>query len=798
MVHFMKTRFFQETLPMKHKLFHMILTGGIAVGFIIALVRIAQGENLLFVGIVGLAELLMFILLWLTSKYKMYEVSFTILCFTVNFLLCPVAYFAGGGIYSSVPLWFIVGIIITFLLQEGKKLFVWLILEVVQYVSIFFVSFYWPQTVWKDQNRGYLDIAVSTLIVAIVIGLFIKYQTETYQKAQRETVLAKEEAEAANNSKSSFLANMSHEIRTPMNAICGMADLLTEGNFSKEEMEYIRAIKRSGESLVKIINDILDFSKIESGKMGLEEDRYLFNPMLHDIINMIEIRLENKDIKLELDIDKNIPTELIGDEGKIRRIFINLMNNAVKFTEKGMVKLCLKWSRYDAQSGVLSAKISDTGVGIRESDIDKLFEAFSQVDVKRNRQVEGSGLGLAICKEMIKQMGGSIFVESIYGEGSTFSFDLPQKIAKEEPSDYMNQPAGLGTEIKKYETDFEAPDAKIAIVDDNRVNLKVADGLMKKFGFASEMFGNGYDVVEKLKRGAEYDIIFIDHMMPGMDGVETTKEIRNLGTEYAKTVPLIALTANAIKGVEKEFLEAGMDDYLFKPIKIDLLVDILKKWLPPDKIMFRKSKREKCSYDIPAEFLHLRGIDVKSAAELMDGDFDAYRVILKDFGREIEKKTKLISRLECEEDFKNYTIEIHSLKSTARLVGAIELSEQAAYLEKCGKAGEAEKIHELTSRFLKLYNEYRECLEPFLQDGKRVNGTLRLEKNLMEAKFEVLRGLLEEFNMSEAEALLQELNIYQYSPRGYELLDEIEEAVNEVDYDIGILKIEEMLKEGIM
>lgn len=390
------------------------------------------------------------------------------------------------------------------------------------------------------------------------------------------------EAEESNEAKSTFLANMSHEIRTPMNAICGMADMLLDEELTEQGRECALTIKSSSDGLLSIINDILDFSKIESGKMPIIPEEYYFASLIHDVVSMMEVRVKDRPVDLAVQVPDSAPRMLYGDTGRIKQILINIMGNAVKFTHEGTVTLSVSWQAVEQDMGRLSFSVADTGIGIRKEDMAKLFDSFEQVDMKKNRGVEGTGLGLSISKLLVESMGGHIGVESTYGEGSKFTFDIVQKVIDAAPCEYSKNTKGV--EHKQFSVNFAAPDAKVLVVDDNKVNLRVAAGLLRKFGIVPDLVDNGQDSVDIIRGQTYYDLVFMDHMMPGMDGIEATGLIRAIGTPYTDSLPVIALSANAVKGMEEEFLEGGMDDFLPKPIDLTMLGAILRKWLPRDMI----------------------------------------------------------------------------------------------------------------------------------------------------------------------------------------------------------------------
>ena len=549
-------------------------------------------------------------------------------------------------------------------------------------------------------------------LFAQVALLFMIKGVNTY-KEQME--IKNEEARNALEAKSNFLANMSHEIRTPMNAIYGMAEILSQRKMDREAGKYVQTIQKSSESLLSIINEILDFSKIDSGKMEINEDEYSINTLLDDVLSIITFRLMKKSVKLNVDIDPGIPRSLIGDELRIKQILINLLNNAVNFTYRGHIDFIVYWDYIDEYNGNLIVEVRDTGIGISQENINKLFTAFGQIDTRKNRNVEGTGLGLVISKQLLNLMGGDIKCESVVKEGSTFSFHLPQKVRDPRPCNYKANYSEIRKENDEFKVTFMAPTARVMIVDDNKVNLQVAFELMKRFGFEATLVDNGMEAINKIDEHLiDYDVIFMDHMMPFLDGVEAAKKIRALDTPYARDIPIIALTANAIKGVEKQFKEAGMNDYVFKPIHIDRLNEVLSKWIPFDKQIRKLSTGSKndiyseaqngrlqgatgpISFDITD---NLPGVDVEDGLRNCAGNKGVYIRVLQTFA-----SSNLLASLEKfyqAGDWANYAVIAHSIKGACNNIGAKKVGEIAYEMEKAGKAGDKEFIdrhHILFSR----------------------------------------------------------------------------------------------------
>ena len=505
------------------------------------------------------------------------------------------------------------------------------------------------------------------------------------EKAKEEAERAKEIAQEANRAKSDFLANMSHEIRTPINAVLGMDEMILRESTDPQILEYASNIKQAGNMLLFLINDILDFSKIESGKMDIIPVDYDLGILLSDTLDMIRSRAEEKKLQLELKIESNTPVHLHGDEVRIRQIITNILTNAVKYTPEGKVTLTVSGKKVSEGTVQLYVSVKDTGIGIKEEDIGRLFDSFQRVDESRNRNIEGTGLGLSITMCLLNLMGSRLEVESTYGEGSDFYFYLEQKQLDDEV---------IGEDIQKYYENekgkisisteqFYAPDAKILVVDDNEMNLKVFLGLLKNHGMQIDTAMSGKECLARMEKNA-YHIIFMDHLMPEMDGVETLRQIRELKTNRSKDAVIIILTANAVSGAREMFLEEGFADYLSKPIIAVKLEKMIQKYLPAE-LLLRNDLGQK--EEIPVESVdHVKGaqsenslVDWKKGKALCMEDEEFYREMLQTF---LDSPSAMELRRYYEEsDFENYRIKIHAMKSNLANIGAVIVSDMAKQLE---------------------------------------------------------------------------------------------------------------------
>ena len=539
-----------------------------------------------------------------------------------------------------------------------------------------------------------------------------------------------EEVVRANEAKSQFLANMSHEIRTPINGILGMDSVLLKECHDENLREYAKNIQSAGQSLLSIINDILDISKIESGKMEILTIRYQLFSVLNDCYNLTKIKLQNKPVSFIMQINEKLPSWLYGDEVRIRQIINNFLSNAVKYTKEGNITFELDFEEKTDEQILLVITVRDTGIGIKEEDLGKLFESFTRIEEKRNRNIEGTGLGLNLTKNLVNLMGGEVFAERTYGKGSCFTAKIPQKIADAKPM------GDFGKRYQQYlstsdddKLSFLAPDAKILVVDDVTMNLKVVEGLLKATKIQIDTAVSGSECLECVKT-TPYQMIFLDHMMPEMDGLETLEHMKNLADNPNAQTPVIMLTANAIVGAKEEYIEAGFTDYLTKPIRETELLEMILKYLPEELVCENGGQGIEKSQDAqdmeqpeaggegaePLQRLEqLEGLDVKTGLTYCMNEEDFYIEMLQEF-LQADKASQLKHFL-AEEDWDNYRTTVHALKSTSLTIGAAHLSGEAKALEMAAKEGNMDYIRSHHDGVMDEYKELTDHLKEILENG---------------------------------------------------------------------------------
>ncbi|SFL23526.1 Signal transduction histidine kinase [Lachnospiraceae bacterium KH1T2] len=630
------------------------------------------------------------------------------------------------------------------------------------------------------------------------IARFMRVSTQEYMELQekeheRELEQMVEIEKAANEAKSSFLSNMSHEIRTPINAVLGMNEMILRESKDKQILEYARNINNAGITLLGLINDILDFSKIEAGKMEIISAEYSVSSMLNDLIVMVNTKARDKGLNLTARVDEETPDILCGDEMRIRQVILNILNNAVKYTEKGNVTLTMDYKDLSEDEIELEFHVLDTGIGIKKEDIDKLFSPFQRIEENRNRTIEGTGLGMSITKKLLEMMGSQLEVSSEYGKGSDFGFRLRQQVIRRDPVGNFEEKARHNSAAQRaFRESFTAPDARVLVVDDTSMNITVFVNLLKRTEIQIDTAESGPEAIA-LSAMKRYDIIFMDQRMPKMSGTEAMKRIRsesrcrnNHGT------PIIVLTANAVTGMKEQFLREGFDDYISKPVDPQMLEAMIQKYLPKElvkkiEVSYEEEEEVLIIPELPPEIQRIEDINVRSGLTYCGGE-ETYIRVLKEFAAGAQTNIENLERFIEEGDYRNYTIKVHALKSAARLAGAMKISSLAEQLEASGDSGDYENIQRQNPWLMKQYAavayRLRELFEEFANSDKR---ELIDMESLREA-YEGISECMEAFDFDSADSILKSLKKYAIPDEEKERFSKLELLMASVERD-GIIEL---------
>ena len=628
------------------------------------------------------------------------------------------------------------------------------------------------------------------LIGYIIIVTDISERMQAFKKLEEVT----REATNANQAKTTFLANMSHEIRTPMNAIIGFSELVLKMNISQEVRSHVEDIRISSHNLLAIINDILDITKIESGKMELVPEDYYLNKLLDDVSLIISQQAQKKGLDFHMQIDPNVPCKLHGDKVRIRGVLINILNNAVKYTKKGYVSFELSILEYKDNRIKLAFKISDSGIGIRKEDFDKIYKSFERLDQNVHHGVEGSGLGLAIANGYVSLMGGEIQIDSEYGKGSVFTVIIEQEVVD---ATVMKQDFAISQKSKEAlpHESLQIHDVEVLIVDDNFINLRVAKGLLSSYGLTVSTATNGQDAIE-MCREKHYPLIFMDQMMPEIDGVTAMKKIRQLDPYYAPggEGKIIVLTADAIRGVREQLLEQGFDEYLGKPMNMAQLERLLIQYLPEKKvskvIVYPEDVATPGDKSEDADIIYLQkslpGVDVQNGLRLSGKTLQNYLEILKITYIYGEKHLAELKTFLDNGDYDNYTIKIHSLKSTSKGIGAETLSDMALSQEMAGKEKRFSYIDENFETFQEMYrvllSNIRQVLRHYelISEAEEENKPV-LEEPIMQGILANIRCRLDEFDFAAIFELLEQVEKYQMNEKQSAFFEQLRMWMDNLD-----------------
>lgn len=703
------------------------------------------------------------------------------------------------GEHNRLTDMFLAAAVVVSLYQKMELNIFMLISTIVYYLYMVLAGRYISQTGSFDVSETILDlliILIGSLMLLVVIAWNKQLQVRLKQKA--------EEAETAANSKSAFLANISHEIRTPLNAILGMNELVLRESRQPHIKEYAMYIKNSGKSLLTIISDILDLSKIESGKVYLVNENYSLSSLVEDVERSIQKRIMEKGLELKIYVEPELHENLKGDEVRIKQIIMNLLTNAVKYTEKGEVRLYITGTVVENKQD-LTIEVSDTGIGMRSEDMGKLFTNFERLDLKRNRSVEGTGLGLPITKNLLVAMGGDITVSSVYGEGSTFTATVGQEIVNEEQiGDYRKKyKEKLHHEVRYHES-FHAEDARILVVDDNEVNLKIVVGLAKNTKLQIDTALSAAEGL-KLIRQHSYQLLLIDHMMPEMDGIEMLQHVKTMDGGIYKDIPAVAITANALSGAKQTYLDAGFCGYLSKPIDPERFEQIIKDNLPQEYVTecgdgngdtaTEGQETDGTSDPKQEEEWSIPGIDIAKALSYIGGSRELYISLLQTYLDGSEERIRKLEECKNKEDIFNYDITIHGLKGISASIGADSMAVAAAGLEEACKDPQTAMTYiqmnhdQVVSRYRELLEQIKKWLANIETDGKiekeavtNITEMLTIISDLKTAVFEYKEKAactcLERLYKTEIPELADEMGAKYYG-----ILDKLYQYVSDYDMD---------------
>lgn len=615
---------------------------------------------------------------------------------------------------------------------------------------------------------------------------YISEQTKKEREAKEAALTESQINAAASQAKSAFLANMSHEIRTPINAVLGMNEMILREAKDKTILGYSANIKTAGTNLLSIVNDILDFSKIEAGKMELIPDNYEMSSLIIDLMNMTRERAQNKGLKYELNVSPDFPKTLFGDSIRIKQCILNLLTNAIKYTKEGSITFTINFDKLNNDELLLKVHVIDTGCGIKSEDMEKLFTPFERIEEGKNRTIEGSGLGISIVRKLLRMMESTLEVQSTYGKGSDFSFQIKQKVIDWTPAGDLNEAYIESVkQMANYKEKLHAPRAQLLFVDDTAMNLDVIKGLLKNTGIKIDTALSGKEALEAVKHNT-YDILFIDHRMPEMDGIETLHAMKEMKDNLSAGKPCIALTANAISGVRKMYLNEGFDDYISKPVNPAKLEELIKQYLPQEYIEEDTVDADAESNDKAADYsdfinklYKIDELDAESGLKNCGSEELLFSTIRQYYNSIDEKALELQNFFEAE-DWKNYEIKVHALKSTSRLIGALKLSKLAEHLEECANNQTIDEILKDHKTLIDTFLGLKHNLEPLLQEND--DEKVEISKDDLSEKIKLLIEYADSFDIDGLDNIVKELLSVKLPLDFSNKFDKIRTSIEKVDF----------------